>query len=118
MPIELPKWSMGLHKTESELAEYQTLADQGELPRDIVKQVLDAEDAAVHGYDAKKDRKGKRVQQGIGALGHETTNHYAAILRYEGRPAYEAAVYDLQVRDPKRHALLGLPKIPKKEKAA
>ena len=118
MPIELPKWTMGLHKTPGELAEYQALADQGELPKDIVKQVLDAEDAAVHGHDAKKDKKGKRMQQGIGAPGHESGNHFASILRYEGRPAYEAAVYELQIRDPKRHALLGLPKIAKKEKVA
>ena len=107
---------MGLHKTPAELAEYKALADQGELPKDIVKQVLDAEDAAVHGHDAKKDKKGKRIQQGIGSPGHESGNHFTAILRYEGKEAWEIAVKDIWKRDPKRAEALNLPKL--KEKAA
>ena len=39
----------------------------------------------------------------------ETVNHFEAILRSEGKAAYEAAVRDLWKRNPKRAAALGLP---------
>lgn len=71
---------------------------------------LEACDQAVYGFDAKKV-KGKYVPQGIGSPGHETGNHFAAILRYQGKEAYEEAVREIQKRDPKRHAELGLPKL-------
>lgn len=97
-------------KTTAEIAAMQDLIDRGELPRDAIKKHFDDEDAAVHGFDAKKDRKGKRIQQGIGAPGHETGNHFAAIRRYEGEEAYRDAVMDLWKRNPKGAEALGLPK--------
>lgn len=107
----LPKWSLGIHRTPGEIAEIKLLIEKGELPKDTLKQIADAEDAAVYGWDAPKDRQGKRRSQSIGAKGYETGNHFSAILRYEGREAYENAVREIQKRDPKRHALLGLPKL-------
>jgi len=68
----------------------------------------DAEDASVHGHDAKKDSKGKRIPQGIGAPGHETGNHFASILRYEGRAAYEKALRKMWKENPARAQALGL----------
>lgn len=103
-------------KTPAEIAAMQDLIDRGELPRDAIKKHFDDEDAAVYGFDAKKDRKGKRQQQGIGAPGHETGNHFAAIRRYEGEEAYREAVMDLWKRNPKGAERLGLPKF--KDKAA
>ena len=66
------------------------------------KIATDADDASVYGIDAKKDRNGKRNPQGIGAPGHETGNHFASILRYEGRAAYEKALREIWKRDPQR----------------
>jgi hypothetical protein len=70
---------------------------------------------SVYGSDAKRDSRGNPIQQGIGSPGHETGNHFASILRYEGREAYERAVLEIQKRDPDRHAKLGLPKIVEKK---
>jgi hypothetical protein len=72
---------------------------------------IEANEHAVWGHDAKKDRNGNYIQQGLGSPGHESANHYAAILRYCGRPAWEEAVREIQKRDPERHAKLGLPKL-------
>ena len=110
----LPRWSLGIHRTPGELAEVQQLIDEGKLPKNTMKLIEDAEDAAVYGADAPKDRKGKRIQQGIGSKGHETGNHFAAMKRAEQMGLEEPGTYnrmvlEIQNRDPKRHALLGLP---------
>lgn len=81
---------------------------------EVDKLALAAVEAAVFGHDARRDKKGKVMQQGIGAPGHETANHFAAIRKYEGKEAWEAAVREIQERDPKKHAELGLPKLPEK----
>ena len=66
----------------------------------------------VFGHDSKV-KKGEPIEQGVGAPGRESANHFAAIARYEGKEAYDAAVAELHKRDPKRHAALKLP-VPKK----
>jgi hypothetical protein len=66
----------------------------------------------VWGHDAKKDSKGNWIQQGIGAPGRETANHFVAIRRYQGQAEYEKALREIQKRDPERHAKLGLPHLP------
>ena len=76
---------------------------------------LAAVDEAVFGFDAKRDRKGSYIPQGIGAQGHETGNHFASILRWQGKAAWEDAVREIWKRDPERAQKLGLPKL---EKAA
>jgi len=73
------------------------------------KIAADAEDASVHGWDAKKDPKtGKRLPQGIGAPGHETTNHFASIRRYEGEQRYQNAIRKMWKDNPARAAAIGL----------
>jgi len=75
------------------------------------KIAADAEDASVYGHDAPKDPKtGRRQPIGIGSKGHETSNHFAAILRYEGALKYQAALREIWKRDPQRAEKIGLEK--------
>jgi hypothetical protein len=83
-----------------------------ELPDgEIDRLALAAVETSVFGHDAKKDRKGNYLQQGVGAPGFETGNHFSSILRYQGREHYEKAVREIWARDPKRAAALNLPKV-------
>jgi hypothetical protein len=70
---------------------------------------LEAVETAVFGHDAAKDRHGNRIQQGIGSPGHETSNHFASIRRWEGEESYRRAVADLWHRNPEHAKRLGLP---------
>lgn len=75
----------------------------------------EAEAHAVFGFDAKTDRHGEFVEQGIGSKGHETANHFAAILSNEMRGmeepgAHQRALAEIWARDPKRAAALRLPR--------
>lgn len=76
---------------------------------EIEQLALAAVDAAVFGFDAKKDRNGNFIQQGMGSKGHETVNHFASIRRWEGQAAYDKAVREIYGRDPDRARKLGLP---------
>lgn len=100
-----------VHLTEGEIAEMQALIDQGELPKSALKDHFEAEARNVYGFDAKKDRHGNYIQQGVGAKGRESANHFASIRRYEGKEAWEAAVKEIWKRDPKRAKQLGLTEI-------
>jgi hypothetical protein len=71
-------------------------------------QALQKVDESVYGVGAKKDRNGNFIPQGIGSPGNENGNHYAAILKYQGRDAYNAAVAEIFKRDPNRARQLGL----------
>lgn len=105
-----------VHFTEGEIAELNALVDQGELPKTALKDHFEAEARNVYGFDAKRDRKGNWIEQGIGSRGKETSNHFSSIRRYEGKQAYEDAVREIWKRDPKHAQRLGLPKL--KESAA
>lgn len=72
----------------------------------------------VYGHDSHKDRHGTPLEQGLGAPGRETANHFQSILKYEGPTAYQAAISEIWKRDPKHAAKLGLPKPKPVEKAA
>ena len=102
-------------KTPEELDEMLQQINEGKLPKDAVKKYLAAEQATVFGVDHKVV-KGVPQEQGIGAPGHETINHFNSLRKYEGEDAYQAAVADLWKRDPKHAKKLGLP--PPKQKAA
>jgi hypothetical protein len=52
--------------------------------------------------------KGVPVEKGIGSPGRENGNHFAAILKYEGQEAHQAAVDALWQRDPSHAERLGL----------
>jgi hypothetical protein len=69
----------------------------------------EADRKATFGFDYKMGRDGTPQQSGIGSIGHETGNHFAAILRWQGREAYNAAVAEIFKRDPDRGRKLGLP---------
>lgn len=72
-------------------------------------QGLAAVDAAVYGADAKKDAKGRWIEQGVGSAGHESGNHFAAIRRWEGKEAYDRAVAACWKNSPDHAKKLGLP---------
>lgn len=72
----------------------------------------------VFGHDSHKDRQGHPIEQGLGAPGCETANHFQSILKYEGAAAHQAALAEIWKRDPKHAAKLGLPKPKPIEKAA
>ncbi len=62
-----------------------------------LKQYLLDEEMTVFGRNkldepAYKKVKGKPVERGIGSPGNETQNHFAAIRKYEGEEAYQAAI--------------------------
>jgi hypothetical protein len=63
----------------------------------------------VFGHDAKQRSDGTWIEQGIGSPGHESTNHFQSIRRYESQAAYDRAVREIWRRDAKRAAALGLP---------
>jgi hypothetical protein len=70
---------------------------------------LAAVNESIYGADAKKDRHGNYIHQGIGSPGHETGNHFAAIRRWEGKEAYDRAVAECWKRSPDHAKKLGLP---------
>jgi hypothetical protein len=72
-------------------------------------QGLAAVDASVYGADAKKDRHGNFIPQGLGSPGHETINHFTSLRKYEGEESYRRAVAEIWRRDPDHAKRLGLP---------
>lgn len=75
---------------------------------------LKNEERLVYGENVKHDKTGKPVQDGIGSPGHETANHFAALLKREKegeeRPgSYMGEVNKLWARDPKKAKALNLP---------
>lgn len=104
--------------TTQELDHMQEQIDKGQLPKDAIKRHFDDEAKNVFGFDAKKDRHGNFVEQGIGSKGHETANHFAALKKaeregFELPGSYKAALEEIWKRDPKRAKALGLPQPPK-----
>jgi len=98
-----------VHLTEGELATARELIERGELPKDAIERHYECEARNVYGHDAKKDAAGNWIPQSI-PLGH---NHYAAILRYEGKDAYDRAVRNLWRENPQRAKALNLPEPPR-----
>lgn len=58
---------------------------------------------------AYKKIKGTPVEQGVGAHGHETGNHFQAILKYQGDEAHQDALREIWKRDPTHAKKLSLP---------
>lgn len=105
-----------VNKTPAEIAEMEDLIAKGELPKDAIKKHFESESKNVFGHDAKRDRKGEFIEQGIGSVGHETANHFAALLKAEQMGSepegtYQAALAEIWKRDPKRATQLRLPKV-------
>lgn len=64
------------------------------------KEHMAAEEKIVFGTDFKKV-KGKPVEQGIGAPGRESDNHFRAIEKYEGKEAADKARAEAAARKKK-----------------
>jgi hypothetical protein len=66
-----------------------------ELPLDMQKEIQRQHDRIaledVYGMDFKTDAKGRPIEQGIGAPGNETEQHFAAIEKYHGPEAARQA---------------------------
>jgi hypothetical protein len=99
--------------------EIQTMKDEikaGILSPDAIEQYLDGERRNVFGFDSKTDARGQPIEQGIGAKGNETLNHFNAMLKAEQMGGvvpgtYKAAVAEIWKRDPRRAEKLGLPRL-------
>jgi hypothetical protein len=66
-------------------------------------------DEAVYGHDAKKDRAGNFVQQGVGSRGGgETLNSLFALRKWEGQAAYDREVARICRETPDHARKLGL----------
>ena len=93
---DLAKQADDMHKPFDEAA----AAKQAEL----------AEARQVFGHDAKQDSRGNFIQQGIGAPGHETVNHFTSIRRYQGEAKYQQAIKKMWRENPARAEKIGLEK--------
>ena len=74
----------------------------------------EADRRAVFGHDYQRDKNGEPAEQGIGSRGHETLNHFRAMLANERRGelapgSHAAAVAEIWRRDPERAKRIGLP---------
>lgn len=92
-PIRVPTIS----QSPAEIAEMQAMIDKGDLPRDFIKRHVDAVDANVYGVDAPKDRKGWRLEQGLGSPGNQTQNSIDAYKRFHSKdPDFEETLKRMQ----------------------
>jgi len=101
--------------TQEEREEMNALVAAGKLPPTAIKDYEEDVARNVFGHDAKKDVKGNYIEQGIGAKGRESANHFATILRHEQlglEPpgAHQAALMEIWKRDPARAEKLRLPR--------
>jgi hypothetical protein len=86
----------------------------GALPADFLERHREAVRKNIFGFDHKTDKHGEPIEQGMGAKGHETANHFAALKKAEAMGAelpgvYDKAIADIWKRDPTRAAKLRLP---------
>ena len=94
----------------TEVAERKSMAvEEAALDDKCIKEAQLKADRQFYGHDAKQLPDGTFVQQGIGSTGHETANHFAAILRYRGREEHAKAIREIWKRDPARARAIGLP---------
>lgn len=68
-----------------------------------------SEEKIVFGTDFEK-KKGVPVEQGIGAPGRESRNHFMALRKHEGEDAYREAYDEFVKRNPEGAKRLNLPK--------
>jgi hypothetical protein len=104
-----------VHLTEKEVQDLRVEEEEGLVPSGTVQNHFDAEARNVFGHDAKRDRNGNYIEQGIGSPGNLSVNHFAALLKAETdgievKGSYAKAVADLWKRDPARAEKLRLPK--------
>lgn len=93
----------------------RTSAELAMMTPEEIKAYRENERKNVFGFDYKTDRNGNPVEQGIGAPGHETANHFAALRKREAEGheepgTYDAAVAALWERDREHAIKIGLRK--------
>jgi hypothetical protein len=62
-----------------------TAAEIGAMPPEQRAEYDDLQGRVVFGHDAKKDRHGNWIPQGVGSPGNENVNHWAALRAAERR---------------------------------
>ena len=110
-PIKVPSITL----SNEELDEIKAGMKSGELPPDFLERHRRAIALNVFGFDAKQDRHGNYIEQGLGAPGFETGNHFAALKKAETAGtelpgSYDRAIAAIWKRDPKRAEQLRLPR--------
>jgi hypothetical protein len=108
-PLNIPVLSM----SGEQLDEVRAAIASGQLPGDYLDRYREAVAKNVFGHDHKKDRHGAPIEQGLGAKGHETANHFTALKKAEAMGielpgTYDKAVAELWKRDPDRAKKIGL----------
>jgi hypothetical protein len=111
-PIKVPVISL----SEDELNDIRALMAADQLPRDYLDRYREAVAKNVFGHDFKRDAKGNPIEQGLGAKGYETANHFAALKKAESQGlelpgTYDKALADIWKRDPERARKLKLPAV-------
>lgn len=101
--------------TREELDAMRDEEARGVVPRGFLADLKERIDKAVFGHDFKRDSRNRPIEQGLGSPGHETSQHYAALLRnemlgVEPKGAYRRAVTDQWRRDPQKAEALHLPR--------
>jgi hypothetical protein len=71
---------------------------------------LAAEEKIVFGQNFERDRNGRPVEAGIGSPAQQSINSLAAIRKWEGEEAYQAAVAKVWKENPEHAQRLNLPK--------
>jgi hypothetical protein len=85
-PLRVPTINLNTEEIAEIIAKMKT----GELPPDYLDRYYDALDANVFGVDAKKDRDGFRMEQGIGSPAQPSANSVAAYKKFgKDEPEYE-----------------------------
>jgi hypothetical protein len=103
-----------LNLTADEIEEIKNQIAAGNLPPNYFELCDEARARNVFGADAVKDRHGNWIEQGAGAKGRETANHFVALKKAEAMGielpgTYDKAVAALWKRDAERARKIGLP---------
>jgi hypothetical protein len=111
-PVRVPV----INLSGDELEQIRADIAAGALPPDYLERYREAVARNVFGQDAVKDRHGNYIEQGLGAKGRETANHFNALKKAEAMGvelpgAYDKAVADIWKRDPERARKIGLPAV-------
>lgn len=85
------------HKTPKELAEMQSLIDQGRLPRNAIEEYYEDQRKATFGENYKTDPDGNPIEQGLGSHAQPTWQSVQAYKKYgKGEKDYEVNLERLQ----------------------
>lgn len=111
-PIE-PTRVPSINLSGEEIEDIKAQMADGRLPMDFLKRHYEAVEKNVFGFDHRKDRHGRPIEQGIGAPGRETANYYASLKKAESAGlelpgTYDRAVAELVKGDPDRARRLNL----------